>query len=162
MTILLAMDPGGTPTSAKSRSATGWSLWTYDESVPLSHVAHGMVPGDQSVFKRWWLTEAQHMGAERVVCESFVLDGRTQYPDVTPLKIEGALEALTDLPITFQRNVMKAHAPDALLKRLDLWWPGAGHDRDSARHAIAYMKTGIRHRPTLEMLYPRSGSAAAG
>jgi hypothetical protein len=153
MTTLLALDPGGTPTAAKSRSATGWSLWTYDAVTPLRPVTHGQVPGNQSVFKRWWLDEAQHLGADEVVCESFVLDGRTQFPDTTPLKIEGVLEALTDLPIAFQRNGMKAHLRDEKIESLGLWWPGQGHAMDSMRHAFAYVK--VRgHMPSIRAYWP--------
>ena len=145
MRRLLALDPGQT---------TGWSLWEYDESTPLRHVSHGMQAGGLEGLIAWWRRCEVRCEWDEVVCESFVLDGRTLYPDVTPLRIEGALTALWPEGVTFQRNNMKAHATDAKLKELGLWWPGAGHDRDSARHALAYMKTAVRHIPTIKWAYP--------
>ncbi len=146
MIRLLALDPGGT---------TGWSSWVYDSLTPLRHVDHGMIPNGLDGFIQWWESTA---GGEpdEVVSETFVLDGRTARPDVTPLKVEGALSVLFPGWIG-QRNVMKAHAPDQLLKDKGIWWPGAGHDRDSARHAIAWAKT-TRHMPTLRWLYGKEAA----
>ena len=153
MTLLLALDPGGTPSSSKSRSATGWSLWSYGAIDPLAPIAHGQVSGDQSTFIRWWKSEAESFGVDEIVCESFRLDGRTPYPDTTPLKVEGALEALAGVPVAFQPNIMKAHLRDDRIKELGLWWPGEPHAIDSMRHAFAFMK--VRgHRPTQYMAWP--------
>lgn len=150
MSTLLALDPGGT---------TGWSTWHYDAVTPLTHVSHGMVPGGIRGFIDWFKRErVDLLDWDVVVSETFVLDGRTASPDITPLKIEGALSVLTPDWVG-QRNVMKAHATDDLLKRSGLWWPGAGHDRDSARHALAWAKTHF-HRPTIDHYWPRRGLEA--
>lgn len=135
---LLALDPGGT---------TGWSVWTYSDTEPLTHVGHGMVKDGL----RGFIQFASGVHPDEVLSETFVLDGRTPKPNTEPLRIEGALSVIWPDWIG-QRNVMKAHAPDELLKAKGLWWPGAGHDRDSARHAIARMKV-TRHAPTLAWLY---------
>lgn len=156
MTNLLALDPGGT---------TGWSTWTYDATTPLLPAAHGMIEGGLQGFFRWWdaAWSAQHFRTYKgaLVVEDFVLDGRTAQPDTTALEIIGALELLArqmGIPLVRQMNDQKRHAPDALLERHDLWWEGDGHDRDSARHAIAYMKT-RRHGPTIAR-YSRNAPSA--
>ncbi|MBG6106624.1 hypothetical protein [Frigoribacterium sp. CG_9.8] len=139
---LLALDPGET---------TGWSIWRYGDETPLTHVEHGMQAGGLRGFIQ--LMHERDGQFDEVVAESFILDGRTAFPNITPLRIEGALAALWHGPVTLQRNVFKRHAPDALLKELGLWWKGPGHDRDSARHAIAYL-LGKKHMPTLLSIYP--------
>lgn len=139
---LLALDPGGT---------TGWSLWYYGDITPLTHIEHGMIGGGVEGFVRWYIEDAPEF--DEIVSESFVLDGRTVSPDVTPLRIEGALVALWPEYVIYQRNLLKRLAPDDLLKRIGLWWAGKGHDRDSARHALALMQS-RKHIPTLKWLFP--------
>lgn len=143
MTTLLALDPGGT---------TGWSFWRYDAVTPLRHVDHGMIPGGLRGFIQWW-EETAGGDPDEIVAEDFILDGRTAMPDTTPLEILGALDMAAPVPVIRQRNVMKAMATDEFLKRNDLWWKGAGHDRDSARHALALMKR-RKHVPTLRRYWP--------
>lgn len=143
MTIILGLDPG---------ISTGWSLWSYDESHAPQHLDHGIIGEGVRGFVRWWESGgALHNGAypDEVVAESFRLDGRTDFPEVMPLRIEGALAVLW--PNThFQPNTAKLHLSDRKMKELGLWWPGAGHDRDSMRHVFAWLKIN-RHRPTLEL-----------
>lgn len=146
--LILALDPGKT---------TGWSTWRMMPFEPIEHLDHGMVPGGVEGFIQWvhgmeWTEEFRKSRALRVVSETFVLDGRTRKPDVTPLKIEGALSVLFPGWVG-QRNTFKSHAPDELLKAHGLWWKGAGHDRDSARHAIAYAKA-RKHIPTIRHFWP--------
>lgn len=153
MTSLVSFDPGG---------STGWSLWQYDAVTPIRHVKHGTITGGLQGFLGWWDGFRYRYDFDEILAEDFILDGRTLKPDTTPLEILGALEFAANVeqgvPLVRQRNFMKSHAPDELLKRADLWWPGAGHDRDSARHAIALMKT-RRHEPTLRWLYGRKDAA---
>ncbi len=90
-----------------------------------------------------------------IVSESFVLDGRTPNPDVTPLQIEGALEyhsMLQGNQLRFQRNNFKKHVSDDLLKYHALYMPGMPHANDSMRHALAFMKVNL-HRPTLNQYF---------
>lgn len=144
MTTLLTLDPG---------EMTGWAHWHYDEATPLTHLAHGMIPGGLQGFLAWNTAHHLVIDIDEIVAEDFILDGRTLVPNTTPLEILGALEALRP-DLIRQRNVQKAVAPDSLLKTNGLWWPGNGHDRDAARHAIAHMRS-IRHMPTLRAFWPR-------
>lgn len=143
---LLAIDPG---------VSTGWSLWRYSDTEPLEHLDHGTVHGGLHGFIDWWSGRPSDP-REEVVAEDFILDGRTRMPDTTPLEILGALAVLHPATVR-QRNVLKVHAPDDRLREWGLWWRGQGHDRDSARHAIAYMKL-RRHAPTIAHYFPRKGT----
>lgn len=142
MTTLLALDPGGT---------TGWSFWKYSATEPLTYVDHGQISGGNHGFVEWW---GETLGGEpdEVVAEIFIDDHRTMSPDLTPLRIEGALDVLFPGWIG-QRNTMKSHANDLFLKRSGLWWEGAQHARDSARHALACMKL-RRHMPSMLLYWP--------
>jgi hypothetical protein len=142
MTILLALDPGET---------TGATLWTFTETKPIAllstfQIAEGILG---------FMKHAELDKTNIVVSEKFVLDGRTPNPNVTPLLIEGALIAQQKYypyKLTFQRNNFKKHVSDDLLKENDLWAAGYPHAMDSAKHALAYMKT-IRHMPTLRKYF---------
>lgn len=140
---LLSLDPGG---------LTGWSIWTLGDDKPLKLIECGQTPGGVGGFIDGW--RGMLPTFDLVVSESFRLDGRTPKPDVTPLKIEGALLALRDgQPVTFQANTYKSHAPDDLLKRHGLYKKGQPHAVDAIRHAVAWAKT-RGHRPTIELLWP--------
>lgn len=144
MTVILGLDPG---------ESTGWSVWEYGQTFAPQELAHGIIAGGLAGFIRWWRLNIDEGAWDEVVCESFRLDGRTDFPNVTPLRIEGALAVLW--PEThFQPNTMKLHLSDRKMKELGLWWKGPGHDRDSMRHVFAYLKTNRRHRPTLELWRP--------
>jgi len=139
---LVAFDPG---------DSTGWSIWEYTDSTPLTLVAHGTIKGGVNGFIRWW--QKREPDYDVVVSESFILDGRTPFPNVTPLKIEGALAVLWP-SFVLQRNVMKAHFKDDRIKALGLWWRGEPHSIDSMRHAFAYMKVN-EHLPTIRWAWPQ-------
>lgn len=155
MTTLLSLDPGGT---------TGVSLWRYTDTTPLEHLQHCMVPHGEDGFIAWART-LDLSQIDEVVSESFVLDGRARIVDITPKGIETAIKMIfgkwgAGLPVTWQRNTMKSAAPDEFLKAHGLWWKGAGHDRDTARHAIAYMR-GKRHMPTIHHFWPPAAERVA-
>lgn len=146
MTIVLAtFDPGET---------TGYSYWFVHEDRPIElRCADQQAGGLEGILEFQNVFQTFHT----IVSESFVLDGRTPKPNVTALRIEGAMTALRSLrgmpPIIFQRNYFKSHAPDHLLKRAGLWQKGMPHANDAIRHAIAWAKTN-GHRPTIEWLWP--------
>lgn len=140
MTLLLALDPGRT---------TGYSYWSYSATEPLTNIEHGQIVGGVKGFISFW---RQMPTPEEVVAETFRLDGRTMFPDTTPLEIEGALHVLFPDWIG-QANTAKSLADDLLLKRTGWWFRGEDHARDSARHAVALMKT-RRHVPTLMRISP--------
>lgn len=142
---LLTYDPGET---------TGWSFWLMDWDLPLQHVEHGMQKGGIHGFVEAFPEHQRRFKPTRIVSESFVLDGRTASPNVEPLRVEGALAALATVPYVLQRNTYKRHAPDELLEHHGFLWPGAGHDRDAARHAIAHAFT-VGHPPTIEWVLGR-------
>lgn len=138
MVSLLALDPGGT---------TGWAYGQYFDDHAYIDTAHGMIAGGVDGFIEWW--KAQFWTPDLVVSESFQLRGVVN-PDITPLRIEGALSVLRP-GVIYQPPAAKMHAKDAVLRRYGLWWPGAGHDRDAARHALAYLKL-THHAPTMEKM----------
>lgn len=140
--LLLALDPG---------LSTGYSIWSYDAETPLTHVEHGTIPGGVRGVKAWWRSR-EHTW-EAVVCESFRLGDDTEKPEVDPLRTEGLLIGLWDGLLVFQSRDRKVAVPDRTLKRLGFWWKGKGHDRDSARHAIIFMRA-VEHRPTIEAFWP--------
>ena len=144
MTTLLALDPGGT---------TGWSIHHYSSIAPLTLIAHGQIQHGVDGFCAWWHSHHHIEAIDEVVSELFVDDHRTASPDTTPLRIEGALTALWGPSWIGQRNTFKLHAPDELLKRHDLWFVGEPHATDSARHALALLKT-RKHYPTLMRFWP--------
>lgn len=148
--LILSIDPG---------KATGWFLGSYSDTFPLEHLEHGIVHDGLQGFLAWW---AKSWPVQRVrtyggtvLAENFRLDGRAHSKaiDTTPLEILGALEVLSPGYIRVA-NTQKVHAPDDLLKRIGMYWPGAGHDRDAGRHAAAWLKTN-KHRPTLEAFWKR-------
>lgn len=139
MLTLLALDPGKT---------TGWSIWKYDHETPATCTMYGQVEGGVEGYYEMFYKFA----ADIIVAESFVLDGRTPNPDITPLRIEGVLYAQSrqfGIPVEMQRNNFKKHVSDELLKKHALWWKGKPHASDSARHALAWFKT-HKHTPTLK------------
>lgn len=165
MTTILGIDPGGTPVASGSRSATGWSMWYFDPITPPRPIAHGQVQGDERVFIAWFRDTMPQVligQPDEVVCESFQDDGRTQFPDTTPLQIEGALKVMRPDTI-FQPNTMKSAMPNAKVKALGLWWKGEPHAVDSGRHVFALLRERL-HYPTL-MLWPArvaGGAAPSG
>ena len=146
MKKLLALDPGKT---------TGMSIWGYSDSTPLTHIMHGQIAGGLDGFLEYFYARGVAAPFDVIVSESFVLDGRTPNPDVTPLRIEGVLQAHAHrygTLVRFQRNNFKAHVTNDFLKRNSLYWAGEPHAMDSARHALAYMKVS-RHFPTLKYYF---------
>lgn len=147
MKRLLALDPGKT---------TGMSIWMYDAETPLELAGYGQIEGGVEGFLEYlYPTNGKFMVWDVIVSESFVLDGRTPNPDVTPLHIEGILEShahRTNCQLRFQRNSFKKHVDDAKLKELDFYVKGKPHAMDSMRHALAWAKTSM-HLPTLEAYF---------
>jgi hypothetical protein len=142
MKTLLALDPGKT---------TGISIWQFDANTPLTHIAHHQCEQGLEGFIRFMMPHEKVAPFDVIVSESFKLDGRTPNPDITPLKIEGALDVMSVLmqaPLYFQPNNFKAHVDNGKLKEHNLYWPGQQHAMDSARHAITWAMI-QRHMPTL-------------
>ena len=141
MTLLRALDPGKT---------TGFSEWHYDAITPLTLLDHGQISGGSRGLIAWWQSRPE---PNEVVAEIFIDDHRTMSPDLTPVRIEGALDVLFPGWIG-QRNFSKLGATDECLRRSDLWIVGQQHSRDSIRHALSYMKA-RKHVPTIKRYWPQ-------
>lgn len=136
----LCLDPGQT---------TGWMVADFPEDDIIQEVAHGMVTHGVLGLKEVLPRLLDQYGFVRIVSESFILDGRTAYPDLTPKEVEGALAWWWDGQLILQRNTFKRFCPNSMLEKLGWDWPGPGHDRDAARHGFAMAVT-HDHRPTAE------------
>jgi hypothetical protein len=146
MKTLLALDPGKT---------TGASVWNYDTETPLQLVTHFQIDGGVDGFLDWFYPQGKAQPFDVVISENFKLDGRTPNPNLTPLLIEGVLMSYAQTQqklVRFQRNNFKKHISDKLLKELGFYFKGQPHATDSARHALAYMKTS-KHMPTLKAYF---------
>lgn len=146
MTLVLGIDPGG---------ATG--LCTYDTDSPLTPALMEVGPGVRG-FVGWWQSSERFAHYDAVVCESFRLDDRTKKPDLTPVEIIGFLKGV-GVPVIFQTpGQAKSLITNAVLKRAGLYPKrgsvGGGHTTDALRHALYYL-VNRKHRPTVELLWPR-------
>lgn len=152
MRYLISFDPGG---------HTGWAIAGVPRILPIHFLDGGQIPGGVDGFVEWFLSDqmwkypmldADNEGVT-VVSESFVLDGRTKFPDVTPLRIEGALSALLGPDtVVYQRNTAKGKVGDQLLRDSGLWLKGQRHQNDARLHALAWAKT--NHAPTVRAYWP--------
>ena len=104
-------------------------------------------------FVDWWYRYWGDARPDTVVAETFIQDGRTVRPNLTPLRVLGALAVLHPGFIERRNDQMK-HAPDSFLRRHGLFLPGQKHARDAIRHGVAWAKT-TKHRPTIEHYWPR-------
>lgn len=124
--------------------------------MPLNFIDGGQIPNGVAGFVDWVssVAPAGFNGNVTIVSESFVLDGRTKFPDLTPVRIEGALTALLgDGVVHYQRNTYKGRVGDDKLKELGFWIPGQRHQMDARLHALAYLKT-QGHLPTVSTYWP--------
>lgn len=158
---ILAIDPG---------LATGWSVWTDRGEGPAARLRYGLERGGSNGLRGSWIDRAiRYRLVDRVVCESFELDRRTEVPDITPKQIEGILIAWcweSGLPLTFQPKSHKALAGrqpkrrDQRLKDSGLWITGKEFDHEDGRdvndsqlHALAYFFS-AGHKPTIRHYWP--------
>lgn len=140
MTRLLCLDPGG---------VTGVAIFEYsvDTEAELTH--YEQVPGSLRGFLDWYKHNSEQLNWDEVVCEDFTLRINVKFPDLSPVYIIGALEALEwpNVP-RFQQPTQKPLCDDNRLKKLGLHKPGNGHANDAIRHGIIYLRQN-RHMPTL-------------
>jgi hypothetical protein len=152
---VLGVDPGGT---------TGVCLLEVADGAPAEIVFRDEVAGGIDGFCSWWAIFADH-----VVCESFYEDDRTEKPDLVALEIIGALKAyqyetgrIAGWNLSFQLNSQRGKGKlltDAVLKRSGYYPPRGqvrgGHSTDATRHALVYVTKKLRHRPTIEKIWPK-------
>jgi hypothetical protein len=144
---VLAIDPGGT--SGLAYYATN--------TVPAQDLDE--IPGGTEGFIKWWKGSEKFFRADVVICESFRLDGRTEKPDLTPVEIIGFLKG-TDYDVVFQTPAQaKSLITNDVLKRAGLYPKRGsvkgGHGVDALRHALYYLAVTVKHRETIELLFPK-------
>lgn len=157
MTYVLGVDPGGT---------TGLCLLRVPEHRPAEVMELLEVPdGTEGFIARWW---GMHDWPHHIVCEAFNLDGRTPKPDLTPVEIIGVLKGwhggsdgnYSVGKLTFQTNTQGKHLmTNDVLKRAG-YYPergkvGGGHACDALRHSLTYVVKTLKHKPTIQKLYPQ-------
>lgn len=146
MTYLVSIDPG---------VATGVCLGTFNEHQPFERIEFWLIKNGLDGFLDWYRHKApEEAYFARWVSERFVLRDNDFIANTEPLRIEGAMAALSLNPI-YQLRTDKALVKDQVLKDRKLWVTGSmcGHTdgrdvNDAQVHALAYLKK-LRHRPTL-------------
>jgi len=129
---MLTLDPGGT---------TGVALFAYDDTE-YELLWKKQIPNGLQGFLDWHWDEGEDIAVDTIVCESFDLRAGV-YPDLSPVYIIGALEALWPnalVEIVYQKPSMKHLCDDTVLKRMKLHFPGKGHANDAIRHGIIYLR----------------------
>ena len=141
MTRLLCLDPGGT---------TGVAVFEYSDNTEATLEYYDQVPGSLKGFIEWYEIYSSKLNWDVVVCEDFTLRINVKFPDLSPVYIIGALEALEWPKVPdYQQPTQKPLCDDDRLKKLGLHKPGKGHANDAIRHGIIYLRRN-RHMPTLK------------
>lgn len=144
MPLILSLDPGET---------TGAAIIGIEPDKGPAVIHHWQVPGGAEGFIKWF-NDLPVEWYDEVVCESFVLRPGVHGANITPAYVIGALEALAEVPITYQMPSQKKLVPDATLKHGQTTYkPGEPHATDAIRHAIIYLR-GRGHKPTLQRFWP--------
>jgi hypothetical protein len=141
---MLALDPGGT---------TGVAIFDYEHDSAPVMVMNDQIPGSLDGFIEWYLDRKPKYDWDHVVCEDFTLRLNVKFPDLSPVYIIGALNAIEwDVAdnLTMQQPSMKSLCDDSRLKKMALHTPGFGHANDAVRHAIIYLRN-KKHMPTLRL-----------
>lgn len=144
MAKIVSLDPGG---------KTGWALFQYTDETEPELLDFGQVDNGLQGFIEWFDKE----GIDEVVCESFTLRPGVKFPDLSPVQIIGALEAIlhkTQVKITYQPPSSKPLCDDDRLKSIGMHKPGLGHANDAIRHGIIYLRK-IKHMPTIRRAWPK-------
>jgi len=136
---ILAIDPGGT---------TGIAIVSFSDNLEPVVSHHEQVPNGLAGFIEWYKSN-QHLTWDVIVCENFTLRINVKFPDLSPVYIIGALEALEwPTKIVYQSPAQKHLCDDKRLKLMGMHKPGNGHANDAIRHAIIYLRN-KKHMPTL-------------
>lgn len=137
---ILSIDPGGT---------TGVAIIAFGENAEPVVTYCEEIPNGLHGFMDWYRGMADMTHWDIVVCENFTLRQNVKFPDLSPVYIIGALEAM-EWPneIVYQAPAQKPLCNDARLKTMKMHKPGKGHANDAIRHAIIYLRN-KKHLPTL-------------
>ena len=141
---MLSLDPGGT---------TGVAIFDYTETTEPVMVMNDQIGGSLEGFIQWYLGSKIKYRWDHIVCEDFTLRLNVKFPDLSPVYIIGALNAIEwgSLDnLTMQQPTIKPLCDDPRLKKMGLHTPGFGHANDAVRHAIIYLRN-KKHMPTLKM-----------
>jgi hypothetical protein len=140
----LSLDPGGT---------TGIAIIEAGPTTPPTIELAEQAPGGLEGFIDWHRSN-HSLGWDFVVCESFTLRPGVKFPDLSPVYIIGALEALSpEAPIFYQPPTSKPLCNDDILRGLRFYQVGKPHANDAIRHGIIYLRN-KRHMPTLKAAWP--------
>lgn len=147
MNKILCIDPGGT---------SGVAIFSVTQESPAVLEDHFQIANGTKGFVDFYKENESKYNWDTIVCESFTLRTGVKFPDLTPVYIIGALEALVSegIEVVFQSPSQKSLCDDDRLKLIDLHKRGQGHANDAIRHGIIYLRN-IRHMPTIEKTWPR-------
>lgn len=154
--LLLSLDPG---------KQTGIAAGVYGDNQPYMLLEVWQLSDGVTGFINWWNTTGKHLirtyewsflQPTQIVSEKFILRSNAFVADTEPLLIEGALQALWSLPVTWQQRSDKSLVTDQTLRDNGLWhtgkqvqWKDARDTNDAIIHALAYLKKN-KHIPTLQ------------
>jgi hypothetical protein len=137
---ILSLDPGG---------KTGLAIIDYTDETEAELKHFEQVPNGLAGMIAWHKDNAKVWAWDFIVCENFTLRTSVKFPDLSPVYIIGALEALEHpTELIYQSPSQKHLCDDSRLKVLGLHKPGLGHANDAIRHGIIYLRNN-RHMPTL-------------
>jgi hypothetical protein len=145
MKSILAFDPGGT---------TGFAFIGYTDDTEAVIFESGQIPNGHRGFIEWWNDRVVYLPETVIVCESFTLREGVRGVNLEPCYVMGALEALYNDKIFYQSPSYKSFCDNDALKELGFYVRGQQHARDAFRHAVAYLRTQERHKPTLLKGWP--------
>jgi hypothetical protein len=149
MSNILCIDPGGT---------SGIAIFSVSKDGQPELLRHLEVSNGTQGFINFYRQNEPLYRWDKIVCESFTLRVGVKFPDLTPVYIIGALEALVKdgVDIIFQSPSLKGLCDDDRLKFIQMHQRGSGHANDAIRHGIIYFRN-TKHMPTIEMTWPREG-----
>ena len=146
---ILCIDPGGT---------TGIAIFNVSEDSEPRLWEHLQIPNGTKGFIDFFRENEPLYNWKKIVCESFTLRTGVKFPDLTPVYIIGALEAMVkdSVEVVLQSPSLKGLCDDDRLKSIGMHQRGNGHANDAIRHGIIYLRN-TKHMPTIEMTWPREG-----
>lgn len=144
MPTILSLDPGET---------TGVTIVQFTPDQAPSVIYYDQITGGPVGFIRWFKSLPKD-SYDEIVCESFILRPGVHGANIAPAYVIGALEAMAEVPVTYQAPSQKRLVPDEVLKiGATTYKPGKPHATDAIRHAILYLR-GRGHKPTLQRFWP--------
>jgi len=144
---ILCVDPGGT---------TGVAIFNFDKDSEPKLWEHFQIPNGTEGFIEFYRENKSYYNWSTIVCESFTLRTGVKFPDLTPVYIIGAIQALIDdsVELVLQSPSVKSLCNDDRLKLIRMHKRGQGHANDAIRHGIIYFRN-IKHMPTIKMTWPK-------